>query len=155
MNKKWPKYFMKVAEDTAELSKDPITKVGAVIVKNKKVKSVGYNGAPACFPDDLVPKDSESEKLVEKKNTFMCHAELNAVLNYDGQMKSLRGSDIYVTISPCSKCACMLAQLRVRRVIYKEKYRRSEETEAAEYIFDKCKIKCFNYNDFIQENENE
>ena len=151
MNQKWPIYFMKVAEDTAELSKDPITKVGAVLVKHKKIKSAGYNGAPAPFPDDLVPKDSESDRLIEKKNTFMCHAELNAVLNYDGEIKSLKGADMFVTISPCHACACMLAQIGIKRIIYKEKYHRVNETEAAEYILDKCNVKYYDFETFLKE----
>ena len=99
---KWHDYFMTVAEDSAKLSKDPKTKVGAVLVNNKKIKSIGYNGAPRNFPDDLVPTDSESEHLVNQKNTYMCHAELNAVLNYDNKISDLTGATLYVTISPLS-----------------------------------------------------
>lgn len=134
MDKKWSKYFMTVAEESSKLSKDPNTKVGAVIVNNKRIKSTGYNGAPQSFPDDLVPADNDGETLIEKKNTYMCHAELNAILNYDGQIADLRNADIYVTVSPCSRCACMLAQVGIKRVIYKEKYHRKEETDAAEHI---------------------
>ena len=134
MDKKWLRYFMTVAEESAKLSKDPNTKVGAVIVNNKRIKSTGYNGAPQSFPDDLVPVDNDGETLIEKKNTYMCHAELNVILNYDGQIADLRNADIYVTVSPCSRCACMLAQVGIKRVIYKEKYHRKEETDAAEHI---------------------
>lgn len=153
MNKKWPKYFMAVAEESGKLSKDPNTKVGAVIVHNKRIKSAGYNGAPNTFPDELVPTNSEGATLIEKKNTFMCHAELNAILNYDGQISDLKDSDLYVTISPCSRCACMIAQVGIKRVIYKEKYHRSEETTAAEYILDKCGVELIDYDSFEKENE--
>lgn len=148
---KWHDYFMTVAEDSAKLSKDPKTKVGAVLVNNKKIKSIGYNGAPRNFPDDLVPTDSESEHLVNQKNTYMCHAELNAVLNYDNKISDLTGATLYVTISPCSKCACMLAQVGIKEVIYKEKYHRVEETSAAEYIFDTCGITYTKFNDLKEE----
>ena len=70
MDKKWLRYFMTVAEESAKLSKDPNTKVGAVIVNNKRIKSTGYNGAPQSFPDDLVPVDNDGETLIEKKNTY-------------------------------------------------------------------------------------
>lgn len=142
---KWHEYFMNVAEDSAKLSRDPNTKVGAVIVNNKRIKSTGFNGAPSTFPDELVPLDNDSDELINKKNTYMCHAELNAVLNYDGQIADLKNAEVYVTVSPCSRCACMLAQVGVKRIIYKEKYHRKEETDAAEYILDQCGV---NYTDY-------
>ncbi len=137
---KWDSYFMSIADNTANLSKDPRTKVGAVIVKNKKIKSIGYNGAPKSFPDDLVPTDNSGETLKEKKNTYMCHAELNSILNYDGLISDLNGATIYITLSPCSKCACLLAQVGIKKIIYKKKYDKKEETEATDYIFEKCGI---------------
>lgn len=137
---KWHNYFMKSACNAAELSKDPNTKVGAIIVSNRQIKSTGFNGAPKNFPDELVPTTNDGETLIEKKNTFMCHAELNAILNYDGRIADLKNADVYVTVSPCSHCACMLSQVGIKNVIYKEKYHRKEETDAAEYIFKTCGV---------------
>ena len=145
MDNKWNSYFMNIAKETAKLSKDPNTKVGAVLVKNKKIKSVGYNGAPRTFPDDLVPK-KDGDTLIQKKNTYMCHAELNAILNYDEKSSDLEGSTLYTTISPCSNCAKMLAQIGIKEVIYLEEYHRSEETDAAKYIFNVCGIDYIPYN---------
>lgn len=141
---KWANYFMSVAESSAQLSKDPNTKVGAVIVNNKRIKSTGFNGAPSNFPDELVPMNN-GNRLIDQKNTYMCHAELNAVLNYDGNITDLKDASIYVTVSPCSRCACMLAQVGIKKVIYKEKYHREEETEAAEYIFKKCNVEYIDF----------
>ncbi len=149
---KWHNYFMSVAEETAKLSKDPRTHVGAVIVHDKRIKSCGYNGAPKSFPDELVPSDSENEHLINQKNTYMCHAEMNAILNYDGKISDIKDSTIYVTVSPCSRCACMLAQVGVKKVIYKEKYHKSEETNASEYILNKCGIDCVSYDEVKDEN---
>ena len=146
---KWDNYFMEVAKDTAALSKDPKTKVGAVLVKDRKILSVGFNGAPRCFPDELVPKE-EGHKLIEQKNTFMCHAELNSILNYGGHMKDLKNSTMYVTVSPCTKCSIALAQIGVKNVIFLEEYHREEETEASKYILDKCGI---NYSKFGDNDE--
>ena len=143
-------YFMKVAQETATLSKDPKTKVGAIIVKNRRIKSVGFNGAPSSFPDELVPK-VDGEKLIEKKNTFMCHAELNAILNYDNESNELSNSIIYTTISPCSNCAKMLAQIGIKEVVYLEEYHRSEETEAAKYIFNVCGVKYTKFAPYTEE----
>lgn len=139
MDSKWNKYFMNIAKETASLSKDPKTKVGAVYVKDKRILSIGYNGAPSNFPDELVPVES-GEKLIDQKNTYMCHAELNGLLNYNGKISDLKDSTLYTTVSPCSRCACMIAQLGIKKVIYLEKYHRIEETEATERIFDVCNI---------------
>ena len=140
MINKWHKYFMNIAKETAKLSKDESTKVGAVFVKDKQIKSCGFNGAPASFPDDEVPSDNTSDQLIYKKNTYMCHAELNAILHYSGPANDLRNSTVYVTVSPCSNCAKMLAQLNINEVIYDIKYHNSDETDAAEAIFKKCGI---------------
>lgn len=141
-------FFMSVAEASAKMSKDPKTQVGAVIVKDKKIKSIGYNGAPHNFPDNMVPWNSkETDDLIDQKNTYMCHAELNAILNYDGALATLKGADIYCTVSPCSRCAVMLAQAGIKRVIYKEKYHRKSETDAADKIFDLCSIEQILFND--------
>lgn len=144
---KWHNYFMSIAEETAKLSRDPKTKVGAVIVHNKRVKSAGYNGAPSSFPDELVPWDSvETDELINQKNTYMCHAELNAILNYDGKISDLKDTTMYTTVSPCSRCACMIAQVGIKKVIYKEKYHRKTETDTTDRIFDICGIECVSYN---------
>lgn len=147
---KWINYFMTVAKDTAQLSKDPNTKVGAVLVKNRRIKSTGFNGAPQSFPDELVPQVS-GDKLIEQKNTFMCHAELNAVLNYDGKVSDLSKCSLYTTVSPCSHCAKMLAQVGIKEVIYLEEYHRSEETDAAKYIFKVCGVDYISYDSLNQE----
>ena len=151
---KWTQFFMTVVDASAELSRDPRTKVGAVIVKNKRIKSTGFNGAPSTFPDNMVPwTGGDSDQLIDQKNTYMCHAELNAVLNYDGQISDLRGADIYVSVSPCHHCACMLAQVGVKRVIYKEKYHRKNETDAAERILSLSNIEYKSIEELEDENE--
>ena len=147
---KWINYFMTVAKDTAQLSKDPNTKVGAVLVKNRRIKSTGFNGAPQSFPDELVPQVN-GDKLIEQKNTFMCHAELNAVLNYDGKVSDLSECTLYTTVSPCSHCAKMLAQVGIKEVIYLEEYHRSEETDAAKYIFKVCGVDYISYDSLNKE----
>lgn len=144
---KWSKYFMNIAKETATLSRDPMTKVGAVLTKEKYIKSVGYNGAPKTFPDSKVPKDNDSEELINQKNAYMVHAELNAVLNYDGQLSDLKGCTLYTTVSPCHNCALMLAQLGIKKVIYLEKYHRKNMTDVTDRIFKECHIECEEYNE--------
>lgn len=138
---KHAKYFMHIARTVAQLSNDWHTKVGAVFVKNDTVLSTGYNASPYNFDESLIPTQN-GNTLIDQKNTYMVHAELNALLNYTGCITDLQDSTVYVTICPCSQCAKMLAQLKVRKVIYLEDYHRIEETNAAKYIFKVCKIEC-------------
>lgn len=138
----WDEYFMHLAEETALRSKDPNTKVGACFVKDKRVLSLGYNGAPRNFPDNLVPSSSDSSlPLKHNKNTYMVHAELNAILNFRGNLSELEGSTLYVTVSPCYECAKMLSQLKVKEIIFKCEYHRNEHIQISKFIFDTCGIK--------------
>lgn len=137
----WDEYFMHLAEESALRSKDPNTKVGACIVKDNRVLSLGYNGAPRGFDDDLVPLGRGSNlPLAQRKNTFMCHAELNSILNYRGSLSDLEGASIYITLSPCHECAKALAQLKIKEVIYKEEYHKKEVVDISKFIFKQCKI---------------
>lgn len=143
MSNKWDNYFMGIAEQTANLSKDS-TKVGAVIVKDRNILSVGYNGAPRMLDDNIVPMDCSdmSKPLKEQKYSYICHAELNAILNYSGHMKDFQGATLYTTVSPCHDCAKMLCQAGVKKVIYKTKYHREEIANMSDYMFKLCNVEC-------------
>ena len=137
----WDTYFMHLAEESARRSKDPNTKVGACIVKDKRVLSLGYNGAPRLFPDEIVPRSSDSKSLLSNKNAYMCHAELNAILNYRGSLSDLEQATIYCTVSPCHECMKALAQVGIGEVVYKEIYHRDDIVEVSNLIARKCNIK--------------
>lgn len=144
-------YFMSLAELTGNRSKDPHTKVGSCIVKDNHILSLGYNGAPRDFPDEEVPWNRDTTlPLEEQKYPYICHSELNAILNYRGDLSNLKGSTIYVTVSPCYDCAKALAQVGVSEVIYKEKYHRTDISNITETIFKKCGI---NYHKIGEQNE--
>jgi len=140
----WEDYFMHLAEESALRSKDPHTKVGACIVKDKRILSLGYNGAPRNFPDEKVPKDN-SDILYESKNAYMCHAELNAILNYRGSLSELEGATVYVTHSPCHDCMKALVQLGIKEVVYKTLFHTSDSTKVSMYIAKQCGVICRQY----------
>lgn len=141
-NNSWDYYFMKFAQMGSTRSKDPSTKVGACIVKNKKVLSIGYNGAPKGFPDDLVPTTKGNTfPLIRNKYAYVCHAEPNAILNYGGSILDFENSKLYVLISPCHECAKLIIQAGIKEVIYREEYHNSETWEMSKYLFDKCGVK--------------
>lgn len=136
----WDSYFMRLAEESAKRSKDPKTQVGSCIVKNKKVLSLGYNGAPRNFPDSEVPLSNEGLEIQNKKSSYMCHSELNAILNYRGPLSDLENATIYVTLSPCHECIKALIQVGIKKIIYKEDYHKVDITNFAKLLASKCNV---------------
>ncbi|MFR9159817.1 MAG: deoxycytidylate deaminase [Ruthenibacterium lactatiformans] len=128
---------MGVALLTAQRSKDNTSQVGASssAVKNK-ILSMGYNGMPTgCFDDDM-PWEREGEPL-KTKYMYVCHAELNAILNHASGTGSLKGARIYTTLFPCNECAKALIQSGISQVIYYEdKYADSDSVIASKRMFD-------------------
>lgn len=124
----WNQRYLNIAKQIASWSKDPSTKVGAVIVGDKnQIISQGYNGFPRGFKDSL-------DRLYnrETKYKFTIHAEANALYNalYNGV--SVNGTTIYVHGLPvCVECAKAIIQSGIKRVVYdslpKENWKQSNE----------------------------
>lgn len=136
----WDEYFMGIAMLSAERSKDSSTQVGACIVNNeKKIISVGYNGMPTGCCDDEMPWAREAESPLETKYPFVCHAELNAILN--SNIGNLRGCTLYVTLFPCNECAKAIIQSGIKRVVYGDnKYSDTDGVKASRMLFEKCGV---------------
>lgn len=126
----WDEYFMGIALLSAGRSKDSNTQVGACIVSDEnKILSVGYNGMPTGCADDDMPWEREGSPL-ETKYPFVCHAELNAILNRS--TGSLKNSRIYVSLFPCNECAKAIIQSGIREVVYMEdKYADTDGVKAS------------------------
>ena len=144
----WDQYFMGVAMLSAQRSKDPNTQVGACIVNQEhKILSMGYNGMPVGCNDDEMPWGRDEEPL-ESKYFYVCHAEMNAILNYGGG--SLKGAIVYVTLFPCNECAKAIIQSGIKEIVYlSDKYADSDSTKASKRMFDMVGIK---YRAFQKEN---
>lgn len=127
----WDEYFMGTALLAAKRSKDPNTQVGACIVNDKKrIMSIGYNGFPMGCDDDAFPWEREGENSFDTKYPYVCHAELNAILNNRGA--NLEGCTIYVGLFPCCECAKAIIQSGIKKVIYlSDKYKDSDSTRAS------------------------
>ncbi len=140
----WDAYFMGVEELSAKRSKDPNTQVGACIVsKDKKILSVGYNGAPNGYNDEILPWDREGS-FIDTKYAYVCHAELNAILNNKGS--NLEGSTLYVDLFPCNECAKAIIQCGIKEIVYKsEKYKGSDNNIVSRKLLDECNIKYRKY----------
>lgn len=106
----WDQRFLDLADHIAQWSKDPRTKVGAVIVDEKKrVVSVGYNGFPRGVRDDVSRYEDRPTK-----HLFVAHAERNAL---DNAPLKVEGCTIYVPLLPCSECAKSIIQNGITRVV--------------------------------------
>ena len=82
----WDEYFMGIALLSSQRSKDPNTQVGACIVSSdNRILSIGYNGAPRGLDDDTMHWDREGSFL-DTKYAYVCNGELNAILNYRGNL---------------------------------------------------------------------
>lgn len=137
----WDEYFMGVAKLSALRSKDPSTQVGACIVgDDNRILSIGYNGTPNGFPDSDFPWDREGDAL-NTKYFYVCHAELNAILNFRGNRRDLEGARIYVALFPCNECAKAIIQCGIKEVVYlSDKYNGTEGNIASKRLFDKCGV---------------
>ncbi|MBO7349952.1 MAG: dCMP deaminase family protein [Spirochaetales bacterium] len=126
----WDEYFMSVAMLSAMRSKDPNTQVGACIVnQDKKIVGTGYNGFPIGCSDDVLPWGRDGNPL-QTKYPFVCHAELNAILN--SISRDLRGCTLYVVMFPCNECAKAIIQSGIKEVIYRDnKYPDSDSVKAS------------------------
>ena len=126
----WDEYFMGVAMLSAMRSKDPNTQVGACIVNREhRIVGVGYNGFPTGCSDDDLPWDREGD-WIETKYPYVCHAELNAILNSIGG--DLRGCTLYVALFPCNECAKAIIQAGIRKIVYlSDKYADTDGTKAS------------------------
>lgn len=135
----WDEYFMGLAHLSALRSKDPSTQVGACIVSNdKKVIGIGYNGLPRGCDDDLFPWGREGDFL-ETKYPFVVHAELNAILNSNAD---LRGCSLYVSLFPCNECAKAIIQSGIRRIVYEsDKYADTDSVIASKKMLHSAGIK--------------
>lgn len=136
----WDEYFMGIAMLSSYRSKDPSTQVGACIVNDKnRIMSVGYNGFPAGCSDDDFPWERQGD-VYDTKYAYVCHAELNAILNNRGG--TLDGCRIYVALFPCNECAKAIIQSGIKEVVYlSDKYADTPTTRASKRMFEAAGVK--------------
>ncbi len=138
----WHDYFISLLGPIASKSKDPRTKVGCLITKNKKIVSTGYNGFPKGVKDL-----SERYEDRELKYKFICHAERNAI---DFAKRDLEGCTIYVSWIPCSNCTKSIIQVGIKEVVvdgsnYEEKLKHwdawKEDVEISKVMLNEAGVK--------------
>jgi dCMP deaminase len=136
----WNDYFMSIAQLSAMRSKDPSTQVGACIVNNeKKIVGIGYNGFPINCSDDILPWGKQSNNELETKYPYVCHAEMNAIMNKNNQ--SLKDCIIYVSLFPCNECAKLIIQSGIKKIIYlSDKQNNTNHNIASKKLLDMANI---------------
>jgi dCMP deaminase len=140
--------YLSMAEVWARRSKANRLQVGALIVKNGRIISDGYNGMPsgAEGDDDVCEEyyachdyNVDAEPVIRTKQEVL-HAEANAILKLaaDGNGGGSEGATLYCTYSPCPECAKLIVQAKIARVVYRNHYRLPEGIERLEKRGVKC-----------------
>lgn len=110
----WDKYFMNVAILASLRSKDT-TKVGSVLVLNKKLVGMGYNGFPSGVDESKLPT-SRVGSFSDVKYAYTIHSEQNCILN--SPVYDIAGATLYVTLFPCNECAKLIIQKGISEIVY-------------------------------------
>lgn len=110
LSKKWIDRFTDLAKTVSSWSKDPSTKVGAVITKGNRIISVGYNGPPPELPDEWALSTRDI------KVSCTIHAEHNAI-EFSKKSK-LKGCSLFITHPPCDRCATLIVKKKIKEVYF-------------------------------------
>jgi dCMP deaminase len=138
MKQKWIEAFMDTAERFAQLSSAQRLHVGAVVVKDNRIISIGYNGMPSGWTNECETKiycddgdwREQTDKLHDEWITYklktkdeVIHAEANAILKLARDGESGNGSSLFCTHAPCIHCAKLIHGAGINKVYYRESYR--------------------------------
>ena len=132
---------MSIAFLSSMRSKDPNTQVGACIVNaDKRIVGIGYNGFPRGCSDEELPWAREAENPLDTKYPYVCHAEMNAILNKNSA--DVKGCSIFVALFPCNECAKLIVQSGISEVVYlSDKYAATVPVIASRRLLEMAKVK--------------
>ena len=126
MKEKLVNAYMKTAETFAELSHARRLHVGAIIVKDDRIISIGYNGMPSGWDnnceDELVVEAEIGEDIILKTKPEVLHAETNAIAKLAKSNESGMGASMFITHAPCLDCAKLIYQSGISSVLYRNAY---------------------------------
>ena len=137
MQQKWIDAYMDTAERFAQLSSAKRLHVGAIVVKDDRIISIGYNGMPAGWDnncEDVVQHSDDTVTLKSKPEVL--HAETNAIAKLAKSNESGLGAAMFITHAPCLDCAKLIYQSGIGSVLYRNSYR---DTAGIDFL-EKCKI---------------
>lgn len=116
MRKDWDRYFIDIAFEIASRSTCPRKSVGALVVKDRRIKGTGYNGSPSGLPHCM----DEGCIVVNNHCARVIHAEVNALLECAPEER--KGATLYVTDQPCAECSKLIINSGITRVVYAREY---------------------------------
>jgi len=129
--------FINIAFELATASKCVSKQVGAVIVKDGRVLSTGYNGTPAGFTNCNEHWNGEyTSEHHEWSKTYEIHAEMNAIIWAAREGISIEGATIYVTLEPCSECSKNVIASGIKRIVYAKPYEHTHSEKISKFIKD-------------------
>lgn len=131
------KIFTNIAKEIASASKCVSKQVGAVIVKEGRILSTGYNGTPAGYQNCCEYWNGEyTKEHHEWSKTYEIHAEMNAIIWAARKGISIEGATIYVTLEPCSECSKNLIASGIKRIVYEKAYEHTNSEVVSKFIHD-------------------
>ncbi len=125
MKDKFKQAYMDVAERFAQLSHAQRAKVGAIIVKDDRIISIGYNGMPSGWDnccEDVIREDEVGFRITKTKPEVL-HAETNAIAKLAQSSESGKDAILFCTHLPCIECAKLIYQSGIKEVYYREEYK--------------------------------
>jgi len=131
------KNFLNIAHEISSASKCVSKQVGAVIVKNGRILSTGYNGTPAGFTNCCDYWNNEyTKEHHEWSKTYEIHAEMNAIIWAAREGISIKDATIYVTLEPCSDCSKNLIASGIKRIVYLKSYEHNDSKIITQFLKD-------------------
>lgn len=129
--------FINIATELASASKCVSKQVGALIVKDGRILSTGYNGTPAGYKNCRDHWDNEyTSEHHEWSKTYEIHAEMNAIIWAARKGISIEGATIYVTLEPCSECSKNLIASGITRIVYAKSYEHNHSQTISKFLQD-------------------
>lgn len=122
----WDQTWMDICQDISKRSKDPVRKIGAVIINDDhRIVSIGYNGMPNVIEgldnDEIYPWSKHNNREEDNKYAYVVHAEANAIYNAASLGQSVKGCTLYVTYNCCNECCKAIVQSGIKKVVYMNK----------------------------------
>lgn len=129
--------FINIALELATASKCVSKQVGAVIVKDGRILSTGYNGTPAGYTNCCEYwSDEYTSEHHEWSKTYEIHAEMNAIIWAAREGISIKDATIYVTLEPCSDCSKNIIASGIKRIVYAKSYEHTNSDIITKFIED-------------------
>lgn len=127
--------FMNIASEIAKASKCVSKQVGAVIVRDGRILSTGYNGTPSGFTNCCDHWEGKyTNEHHEWSKTYEIHAEMNAIIWAAREGIKIKDATIYVTLEPCSDCSKNIIASGIKRIVYDKSYEHTNSSVVTNFI---------------------